>query len=106
MSTPRDAAIARVRDATRDWRERLHKEGYEEEDIAERAVAALYPQIFDPKQFLGIPEGSIVAEYWLGAMRPPYTWEGGKLHRRGNDVGTTPAELLRGPGEVYVLWMP
>jgi hypothetical protein len=104
MSTPRDAAIARAADGIKaaysDYDIPTHAE------IAEYVVGRIYPQITDAKQFLGVPEGSIVAEYWLGAMRPPYTWEGGKLHRRGNDVGTTPAELLRGPGEVYVLWMP
>lgn len=75
-------------------------------EIAEFVVSALYPQLTDAKQFLGVPEGSIVAEYWLGRMRPPWTWEGGKLHRRGDDLSKTPEELLKGPGEVYVLWMP
>jgi hypothetical protein len=104
MSTPLGAAIARVVDTLK--LARPEEITNNTDVLAADLVAAIHPQITDARQFLGVPEGSIVAEYWLGAMRPPYTWEGGKLHRRANPIMLTPEELLKGPGEVYVLWTP
>ena len=104
MSTPLGAATARVVDTLKLARPEEITDNTD--GLAADLVAAVYPRIYDAKQFIGVPEGSIVAEYWLGAMRPPYTWEGGKLHRRGSPFPVTAEELLKGPGEVYVLWMP
>ena len=79
--------------------------GFKEQAAA--VVDYLLPEIADPRQMLGVPEGSIlIVEVQAGAR--PVRWEGGLLHGylRADQMPMNPQWVIERYGPMTVVWMP
>lgn len=112
MSTGRAAAIARAEDAIAGFSPYdLHGESpLDTEEMARAVINAVLPEIREPREMRGVPEGSI-----LISMRPSvtvYHWKGGDLHKLQTGGGPpgegafNPSYIVRDWGPLTVVWMP
>lgn len=114
MSTLRSAAIQRIRDAlVASTAERYGRPIFFDGDLdlmADAVSNALYPEITDAKQLLGVPEGSLL----ITDTRPRvtvYRWVSGELWET-SDVDKqridrfAPAYVIMDKGPLTVVWMP
>jgi hypothetical protein len=103
MSTARNAAIDRAADTIK------HFDTTQDpiRNIAIAVVNTLNPQIFDAKQMIGVPKGSILITARTDVL--VYQFDGFDLHllKVGGSGGSfNPYYIIKDWGPLTVVWMP